>query len=137
MYHSLADEFRREKRIHFEITNSSHQYVKIYNWTLHFHHGDDVRYQGGVGGIGIPLLKAVPMWDLVQRSDVHNIGHWHQLRDYGRAVVNGSLIGFGPYAQRIRAEFEPPQQAMYYIDSKRGKTMLTHLWVSENDGKKA
>jgi hypothetical protein len=134
MYHSLADEFRNEKRIHFEITNSGHQYVRVYDWILHFHHGDDVRYQGGVGGIGIPLLKAVDAWDRIIKAEVHCIGHWHTLRDFGRAVVNGSLIGFAPYSQRIRADFESPQQAMFYVDSKRGKTMLTPLWVVKGGG---
>lgn len=131
MYHSLSDEFRNDKRVEFEITNSPHQYVQVYDYTLHFHHGDDVKYMGGVGGIGIPLLKAVPMWDLVKRADVHCIGHHHSLLDYGRVVVNGSLIGYGPYSQRIRAAFEPPQQAMFYMDSKRGKCMTTALWVDE------
>lgn len=134
MYHALADRFRGDARARFEITPSAHQYVQVYDQTVHFHHGDEVRYQGGVGGIGIPLLKAVPQWDLVRRADVHCIGHWHMLRDLGRAVVNGSLIGFGPYSQKIRAEFEPPQQAMFYLDSRRGKTMLTHLWVAEREG---
>lgn len=131
MYHALSDEFRQEQRVHFEITNSPHQYVQVYDRILHFHHGDDVRYQGGVGGLGIPLLKAVPMWDRVKLADVHNIGHHHSLRDFGRAVVNGSMIGYGPYSQRIRAEFEPPQQCMYFMDSKRGKCMVTSLWVGE------
>lgn len=132
MYHALSDEFRRESRVHFEITNSSHQYVDVYGFTLHFHHGDDLKYQGGVGGLGIPLLKAVPSWDLVKKAHVHNIGHFHQFRDYGRAVVNGSLIGYGPYSQRIRAEFEAPQQAMYFVDKTRGKCMVTALWVGED-----
>lgn len=131
MYHSLADEFRKEKRVKFEITNSPHQYVQVYDKVLHFHHGDDVKYQGGIGGLSIPLLKAVPMWDLVKRADVHNIGHHHQLMDYGRVVVNGSLIGYGPYSQRIRAAFENPGQMMYYMDKERGKCMVTHLWVNE------
>ena len=133
MYNNIASEFRNEKRIHFEITGSGHQYVEVYGKMLHFHHGDDVKYMGGVGGLGIPLLKAVPMWDLVKRADVHNIGHHHQLRDFGRAVVNGSLIGYGPYSQRIRAEFEPPMQAMYYMDKVRGKSMVTSLWAEKAD----
>lgn len=129
MYHSLADSFQGDSRVQFEITNSPHQYVQVYDWTLHFHHGDDVKYQGGVGGLGIPLLKAVPMWDLIKPADVHCIGHHHTLRDYGRAVVNGSLIGYGPYSQRIRAPFESPGQMMFYMDRERGKSMVTHLWV--------
>lgn len=131
MYHSLASEFRKEKRVHFEITNSPHQYVQVYDRTLHFHHGDSLRYQGGVGGLAIPLLKAVPQWDLVRKADVHNIGHFHQLSDFGRAVVNGSMIGYGPYSQHIRASFESPAQALYYVDSVRGKCMMTSLWLDD------
>lgn len=133
LYHSLADEFRHDKRVTFEITASGHQYVEVYDKTIHFHHGDDIKYQGGVGGLGIPLLKAVPMWDRVRPADVHCIGHWHQLRDYGRAVVNGSLIGYNPYAFHIRADFEEPLQAMFYVDKTRGKSMLTSLWVAERE----
>jgi hypothetical protein len=137
MYHELAAEFRQEKRIHFEITNSPHQYVSVYDLLLHFHHGDDVKYQGGVGGLGIPLLKAVPMWDLVKRADIHNIGHHHSFLDFGRALVNGSLIGYSAYSQRIRAAYEVPQQAMYYVDSKRGKCMVTAIWVDDEAHRQA
>lgn len=135
MYHSLADQFTGEPRVQFEITNSAHQYVQVYDFTAHFHHGDDVRYMGGVGGLGIPLLKAVPLWDRIRPADIHCIGHHHTLRDFGRAVSNGSLIGFGPYSQRIRSEFEPPQQAMFYVDKVRGKSMVTALWVADAEKK--
>lgn len=133
MYHALADSMRTDSRVRFEITNSAHQYTEVYGRVIHMHHGDDVKYSGGVGGLGIPLLKAVPMWDLVKKADVHCIGHWHQLRDYGRAVVNGSLIGYNAFAQRIRAEFEPPQQVMFFMDSARGKCLLTNLWVDSSE----
>jgi hypothetical protein len=131
MYHCLADGFQDDPRVQFEVTNSPHQYVQVYDYMLHFHHGDDVKYAGGIGGLGVPLLKAVPSWDLVKKSDYHHIGHHHTLLDYGRVIVNGSLIGYGPYSQRIRAQYEKPAQAMYYLDKSRGKTMLTPIWVSE------
>ncbi len=131
MYNTLAREFEKEPRVHFEITGSRHQYVQVYDKVLHFHHGDELKYQGGVGGLGIPLLKRVPAWDLVKRADVHCIGHWHQLLDYGRAVVNGSLIGYNAFAQSIGASPEPPQQALFYMDKVRGKCMTTALWVSD------
>lgn len=131
MYHTMANEFRNEKRVHFEVTASAHQYIEVYGQIIHFTHGDEVRYQGGIGGLGIPLLKAIPMWDRVKEAAVHCLGHHHQFRDYGRAVVNGSLIGFGPYSQYIRAEYEPPQQALFYIDRERGKCMVTALWVDD------
>ena len=129
MYCSLADEFRNDPRVHFEITQSRHQYVEVYGRTIHFHHGDELKYQGGVGGLGIPLKKRIPAWDRIRESDVHCIGHWHQLTDFGRSVVNGSLIGYNAFAQSIGADPEPPQQAFFLMDSERGKCMTSALWV--------
>lgn len=137
LYHNLAMLFADEKRVHFEITASPHQYVQAYDFSLHFHHGDSLRYMGGVGGLAIPLLKAVPAWDGVKYAHYHHIGHFHQLSDFGRALVNGSLIGFGAYSQWIKASYEPPQQLFYLLDSRRGKCQTTALWVGEERPKKA
>ncbi len=137
MYHCLAEEFRGDKRVHFEITPSPHQYVQVYDFMLHFHHGDSVRYLGGVGGLGVPLLKAIAPWDLVKKADYHHVGHFHQLSDFGRVLVNGSLIGYGGYSQWIRAGFEPPQQMFYLLDSKRGKCQVTPLWVGGEEAEAA
>lgn len=132
LYHSLADEFRHDKRVTFEITASNHQYAVVYGQTIHFHHGNEVRYQGGVGGLGIPLLKRVPVWDRIRPAALHCMGHWHQLRDYGRAIVNGSLIGYNAFAQGIGIDVEDPFQALFYIDSQEvGQQMVTKLRVSE------
>lgn len=131
MYRWLQEEFRNEPRVKFVVTASNHQYTEVYGKTLHFHHGDSLSYQKGVGGIGIPLLKAVPQWDQVRPAEVHHIGHFHQRRDFGRAVVNGSLIGYNAYAMEIGASYEPPQQTMYFFDSRRGKCLDTPLWVED------
>jgi hypothetical protein len=131
LYHHLANEFRSDSRVNFEITASPHQYVQVYDFMLHFHHGGSVKYSGGIGGLGVPLLKAIPAWDLVKQAHYHHIGHFHQLSDFGRVLVNGSLIGYGPYSQWIRASYEPPQQLMYLLDSKRGKCQTTPIWVGD------
>jgi hypothetical protein len=131
MYHNLSDAFTSDKRVQFEITNSPHQYVQVYDKILHFHHGDEVKYQGGVGGVAIPLLKRVASWDSVRTAHIHHVGHFHQLRDFGNAVVNGSLIGYGPFSQSIGARFELAQQGMYFIDSKMGRCQSTPLWVQK------
>lgn len=133
MYHMLAEEFRNEKRVHFEITSSPHQYVQVYEFVLHFHHGDSLKYAGGVGGLAVPLLRAIPAWDNVKFAHYHHIGHFHQLSDFGRAMVNGSLIGFGAYSQWIKASPEPPQQLFYLIDRSRGKCQSTPIWVGESE----
>ena len=94
-----------------------------------------MRSLGGIGGLSVPLLKAVTRWDLAVRADYHHIGHFHTYSDFGRVLVNGSLIGYGPFSQWIGASPEPPQQLTYMLDSKRGKCQVTPIWVGE--GKKA
>lgn len=129
LYQWLADRYANEKRIKFITDQSNHQYVDVYDFNLHFHHGDEVKYQGGIGGIAVPLMKAVAGWDQVKRCHYHHMGHWHQLRDFGNVTVNGSLIGYNAYAMSVRASPEPPQQAFYILDSKRGKTAQFPIWV--------
>lgn len=119
------------KRVKFITDQSNHQYVKVYDFDLHFTHGDEVKFAGGVGGIAVPLMKAVSGWDQVRRCHYHHLGHFHQYTDYGSATVNGSLIGYNAYAMSIRAFPEPPQQAFYILDSKRGKTCKSPIWVGE------
>jgi hypothetical protein len=43
--------------------------------------------------------------------------------------VNGSVVGYNGYAMAIKATPEPPQQAFYILDSKRGKTCKSPIWV--------
>lgn len=135
MYHFLADDFRDNPRVKFTIARGAHLYYPVYDLMTRWHHGDDVRYQGGVGGIDIPLNKAMASWESFKHADITNIGHFHQYRSLQDKTVNGSLVGYNPYALSVKAQFEPPQQAFYLIDSKRGKCMKTPLWVHEQDAK--
>ena len=132
-YNVLAGEFAADKRISFEITRSEHQYVKVYDFWLHQHHGTEVRYNGGVGGIGIPILKAVDAWDRVKPCYLHLMGHLHQKADFERAVVNGPLIGYNAFGLAIRAPYQPPSQVALLLDKRRGKTMVAPLWVAEHE----
>ena len=129
LYQWLASMYENDPRVEFLADRSAHQYVKLYDFDLHFHHGDETSYQGGVGGIMIPLSKAVAQWDKARKCHYHHFGHWHQYTDSGRIVVNGSVIGFNAYAMSVKAEPEPPQQFFYLMDSKRGKTCKSPIWV--------
>lgn len=131
LYQVLASHYAGEKRIRILADESAHQYVHVYDYDLHFHHGDEANYQGGVGGITIPLNKAIAQWDQAKRCHYHHFGHWHQYLDTGRIVVNGSVIGFNAYAMSIKATPEPPAQFFYLLDSKRGKTCKSPIWVRE------
>jgi hypothetical protein len=133
LYKILEEHFKDEPRVVFEVTQSAHQYVKVYDFLHHFHHGDEVSFGGGVGGISIPINKRVPKWNSYVEADFHSIGHFHQLNDLGHTVVNGSLIGPSEYGMSIGAGYEPPKQAFYVIDSNRGKSVTAPIWVEDSE----
>lgn len=136
LYQILADAYKDNPRVQFLADPSAHQYVHAYDFDLHFHHGDETNYQGGVGGVMIPLNKATSQWDKAKKCHYHHFGHWHQYINTGRLTVNGSVIGFNAYAMSIKAEPEEPAQAFYLLDSKRGKTCKSPIWVRDSDESK-
>jgi hypothetical protein len=131
LYQLLAQHFADEPRVKFLADKSAHQYARVYDYELHFHHGDETNYGGGVGGITIPINKATAQWDKAKRCDYHHFGHWHQYSPGGRVTMNGSVIGYSAYAMAVKADPEPPQQAFYLLDSKRGKTCCSPIWVRD------
>jgi hypothetical protein len=122
MYLHLAAYFRNEPRVQFIIPEGMHSYLKVYDTTIRFHHGHAVKYGGGVGGIYIPVNKAIAQWNKGRHADLDVFGHFHQLRDGGNFICNGSLIGYNAYAMSIKADYEPPKQALFLVDKKRGRT---------------
>lgn len=132
LYHTIADQMAEtDKRIRFHITKAKYQYTQAYDFTLMWHHGDDVRYQGGILGPGVPFMKAVDAWNTTKHADFTHIGHLHNYNIFGRGVMNGSLIGHSPYSMSVKARKEDPCQAFYLLDSKRGMCMNTRIWVGE------
>lgn len=120
MYHTMQQHFRDEERIEFVIADGSHIYLDVYDWTIRFHHGDDVRYYGGVSGISLSLRKAHDAWNESRHADHTVIGHWHQLVNFNFALVNGSLIGYNAFAQSIKARYEDPKQGFFLMCKEDG-----------------
>lgn len=131
LYHVLANEFRDNKRVKFIIPTSYHSFIDIGGLTVRFHHGHFMKYGGGVGGIYISVNKAIAQWNKVQHADLDVFAHFHQLRDGGNFVCNGSVIGWNEYAVSIKADFEKPKQTFFLVDHKRKeKTSASHIFLS-------
>jgi hypothetical protein len=122
MYLHLASWFRHDPRVRFLIAEGMHSYLEVYDQTIRFHHGHAVKYGGGVGGIYIPVNKAIAQWNIARRADVDVFGHFHQYISAPNFQCNGSLIGYNSYALSIKATYEPPRQALFLMDKKRGRT---------------
>lgn len=123
MYQSLQRHFRNEPRIEWQVANGYVTYITVLGQVVRFHHGDACRYQGGIGGLTIPLTKWIHRADAAIRADHTFQGHFHQLTLGPNWSVNGSLIGPTEYGLKLGFAPERPQQLMRFIDSARGFTI--------------
>lgn len=129
MYHHLAAYFRNEKRVEFIIPQGPHSYLNVYDQTIRFHHGHMLKYSGGVGGLFIPAYKNIAKWNDGRHADLDVFGHFHQSKDGGSFLCNGSGIGYNTYALSIGASFEVPKQTLFLMDKKRGRTCTWPILV--------
>ena len=127
LYQFLAKRFEGDKRVTFFIPDGSDALYSIYGHKYLLTHGD--QFRGGDGMIGAlgPIIRG----DHKKRSrngqigmeyDTLVIGHWHQLVQMKRLIVNGSLVGYNEYAYQGNFGFEAPQQALWLTHPGRGIT---------------
>lgn len=102
-------------RIEFQLGYGYENHYTIHGLRICFHHGDEVQYNGGVGGIYPALYRRI---NATQNADLHCFGHHHQLGFAPRAIGNGSLVGLTAYAATKGFTPEPPQQASFIVDAK-------------------
>jgi hypothetical protein len=136
LYAQLAMHYRNkgEKRVKFILPTSSFNSVHgVYHRTIRFLHGDVFKYGGGIGGIYVPMFRALGRWENTMHADLTCMGHWHQRVCLPNVMVNGSLIGFNSYAMDIGANFEPPVQSMRMLEPKRWCSTDIPLWVSDRE----
>jgi transposase-like protein len=129
MYMNLVKFFQSEDRVEFNVPRSYHSYQTIYDLRVRYSHGHQVKYNGGVGGITIPVNKAIAQWNKARKVDLDIFGHFHTFMDGGNFLCNGSLIGHSPYGISIKASFERPQQIFTVVDSTHGKTCTWPILV--------
>lgn len=130
-YKTLASSYANDDQVSWTVNPGYFTYVDVLGHTCRFSHGDNIRYSGGVGGITIPVEKAIKSWNEGRYADYDFFGHYHQLVENNRWVCNGSLVGFDDYALSIKARFEPPKQAICFIDEEYGKTMTLPIFVEK------
>lgn len=125
MYCHMREHYKNNKRVTFAIAEGYLSYLKIWDFNICMHHGHSLKFNGGVGGLTIPVRKAISQWEKLRHSDLYVFGHWHTLFDGGNFIVNGSLIGYNPFAVFIKADFERPRQAFFLISKKYNAKTVT------------
>jgi len=129
IYNFLSSHYEKSDIIKFKLSRGYFNYLDIYDYTVRFHHGNFIRYSGGVGGISIPINKAIAQWNQGKYADLDVFGHWHQRLSSKNFIVNGSIIGYGPYSLSIKAAFEKPQQSFFLVHPIWGKTVEAPIFV--------
>jgi hypothetical protein len=110
------------KTVEWQVGKGYLNLINIDGFLVRAHHGHAIRFAGGIGGLTIPMNKAIANWNQAQRADLDILGHWHTFAwlPY-RFVANGCLIGHNAFADRIKAEYQPPSQSLVIIDHEHGR----------------
>jgi hypothetical protein len=128
----LAKHFRNEPRVRFQIDNSETAYMEVYGRILRFFHGWQVRFMGGIGGITVPLYKAIHRWNDTTPAYYNFMGDKHVYSNpTPDSVLNGSLVGYNAYALSHGFKFQRPIQSFTIIDSKYGATIKAPIFCSK------
>jgi hypothetical protein len=124
LYNIMARWFEAKKnsKIRFLLPQGDMTYYKIYDKNIRITHGDNIRYAGGIGGVHIPLRKAVDVWNTQVRADYNYFGHWHTDLTGEDYRISGSLIGFNEYSIKIKARYQKPSQAFELQHPRYGAT---------------
>jgi hypothetical protein len=123
IYVLLAEHFKDDKRVTFQIPDGPDAYYRIYGHRYLLTHGD--QFRGGDGMIGAlgPLMrgthkKSSRNAQIDMNFDTMICGHWHQYIHLTKLIVNGSLKGYDEYAYNNNFGFEEPQQALWITHPK-------------------
>lgn len=138
LYQFLSKRFENDKRVTFFIPDGSDAYYQVYGYKYLLTHGD--QFRGGDGVIG--CLGAIIRGDHKKRSrnaqidqeyDTMLIGHFHQLIQLQRLIVNGSLKGYCEYAYTNNFGFEKPRQALWITHPLHGITFSCPVNVDRSE----
>jgi hypothetical protein len=132
LYKTMAARYEDNPRVTWMVGEGYHNIQEIQGRQVRFHHGDGLRYQGGVGGITIPVNKSIAAWNQSDHVDLDVFGHWHTaLWNYPDWISCGCLIGFTEYAVEIKAKFQHPTQMFIVIDRDYGVTSAVPIFLTE------
>ena len=129
MYRELARQFEKEKRIRFVISDGYWNYLDVFDKTVGFHHGDAVKFNGGIGGLTIPLMKYLHRANQQRRIDYSFCGHFHWESMGDNYMTNNCLVGATAYGMRLGFPATKPTQIFRLLDADRGWTIYAPIEV--------
>lgn len=131
MYYVMRDYYKGNPRVKFQIATGYLSYTTFFDrFTIRWHHGHQIKYAGGVGGITISTNKKIAQWNKARTVNLDVFGHHHQKFDGGNFICNGSMIGYNAFAVAIGAGFEKPSQTFFLVNKKwNEKTCVAPIFL--------
>lgn len=124
IYFHLSSHYRDNDKVLVIAGDSPLQYISVYGKNIRFFHGHQIKYLGGIGGMTVPLYKAILRWDANYPAYYNFMGDKHTYcQPTPNCQVNGSLIGMNSYGMENGFTFQPPLQSFTLLDSKLGVTI--------------
>ena len=129
----LERHFANDRRITFQIPESSDALISVYDTHHLLTHGDQTQGGGSIGGIYPPIMrmrarKAQRYLATGASFQTLWLGHWHQYLPSPSMVVNGSMKGYDEYAYVSNFSFEQPQQALAIVVPEKGITIQAPIF---------
>lgn len=129
IYEMMKMLFEKDERVEVIADESYFTFVPVYNKVIRFEHGHAFKYAGGIGGIYVPLMRHLLRGNKIKPFDLAVMGHWHSYESISTCLINGSVCGYNAYSIRKGFDFQPPMQQFQLIDSKRGFTVNTKIFL--------
>lgn len=82
-------------------------------------HGHQVKYQGGIGGISVPLTRWIVKQDQTRKAVMTMLGHFHTFNPASTYAICGCLKGWDEFAQSHGFPYEQASQLFMLFDCKR------------------
>jgi len=134
IYCNLAREFKRSKKITFQIPEQTDARFNVYGHRYLLTHGDMLGTKGGDGIIGaigpirrgeIKVRNSESQID--QDFDTIMMGHWHQEIVLPGLIVNPTLKGYDEFARSVlRAPYSRAAQLLWFTHPEHG---ITSRWT--------
>jgi predicted phosphodiesterase len=137
LYKMIEGYFKTDERVHVEVATAPEIMFDVYKTRILLTHGHQIKGGQGLTGLintvlrnEIKLNRQFAFCGPEYHFDLLCLAHFHQLVFLQNLVVNGSIIGYTEYANSILAQYQPPQQALFFITPERGKTIQVPIFCN-------
>lgn len=132
--HVLRRSFADDDRVTFDVSNAADHRYPIYDTNYLLTHLDQFRGGTGISGLMAPMMlghhrKTKREMAFKRPMDIMIGGHWHQWKNLGSVIINGTGKGYDEYAFQNNWEPEPPRQGFWLTQPNVGVTISSPIHV--------